>query len=162
MEIHDHDRIELARAIATKAHAGQKRRDGKDYITHPTAVADLLTNDFYNFILKNDPAKGSCFSAAPHVIAAAFLHDVVEDTSVTLEDLRSAGVSEMTIEIVDICTKRAGETYFDFIMRINETRHTGAKAVKLADLRHNMSDLKEGTLKDKYRFAEYQLSYFNH
>ena len=69
----------------------------------------------------------------------------------------------MTAEIVDELSKKPGETYFDFIMRIHDGGpfRTGMVAVKLADLRHNMSDLQEGSLKDKYRFAEYILSYFN-
>ena len=65
----------------------------------------------------------------------------------------------------------SGENYFDFIMRINNGDRSredfcgafrvGMVSVKLADLEHNMSDLNEGSLKDKYRLAHYILSYFN-
>jgi (p)ppGpp synthase/HD superfamily hydrolase len=92
---------------------------------------------------------------------AALLHDTIEDTYVTSELLRQAGFPIMVIEMVQIVTKRPNENYFDFVMRIQESGHVGAKMVKLADLRHNMSDLGEGSMKDKYRLAEHILAFFN-
>jgi len=154
--------LDKAAKIAELAHKGQKRKDGKPYITHPQAVADIVSNHFFELMPQNAPARANWSVCKNHIIAAALLHDTIEDTWVTSEYLRNAGMSEMTIEIVHLVTKRPGENYFDFTMRISESGHVGAKIVKLADLRHNMSDLKEGSMKDKYRFAEYLLSYFNH
>ena len=96
-----------------------------------------------------------------YIVMAALLHDTIEDTYVTAEYLKEEGFPIMVVEMVQFVTKQPGENYFDFIMRLQETGHIGAKMVKLADLRHNMSDLKEGAMKDKYRFAEYVLAYFN-
>lgn len=70
----------------------------------------------------------------------------------------------MIAEIVETLSKLPGENYFDFIMCVHNCGpfRVGAAAVKLADLEHNMSDLNEGSLKDKYRLAHYILNYFNH
>lgn len=153
--------LERAADIAELAHKGQKRKDGKPYITHPQAVADIVSNHFFDLMPANASARANWSVCKNHIIAAALLHDTIEDTFITSEYLRNAGMPEMVIEIVQLCTKKPGENYFDFIMRLQESGYVGAKIVKLADLRHNMSDLKEGSMKDKYRFAQYLLSYFN-
>lgn len=150
-----------ADSVAERAHFGQVRKDGQPYITHPRAVANIVTTEFFSLMPQNALARANWSAVRNHVIAAAYLHDTIEDTYVTSDYLRNYGFSEMTIEIVQLCTKRPGENYFDFIMRLQESGHVGAKIVKLADLQHNMSDLKEGAMKDKYRFAQYILSYFN-
>jgi (p)ppGpp synthase/HD superfamily hydrolase len=66
---------------------------------------------------------------------AAVLHDVVEDTPVTLGDLRAEGFPETVVDAVEALTKRQGESYEDFILRAaaNEI----ARTVKLADLLDN-------------------------
>src|SRR5688572_2926151 len=64
--------IERAYAVAEGAHEGQSRKSGEPYITHPIAVAQIITD----------------LGLPDTVIAAAFLHDVVEDTLVSLEDVR--------------------------------------------------------------------------
>lgn len=153
--------IQKAAEFAEKAHAGQKRKDGKPYFSHVKAVAEIVNMEWFSLvpysaqILWND--------CKDHVVAAAYLHDVIEDCDVTKQQLIDEGFSIMTAEIVDSLSKRKGETYFDFIMRIHNggAFRTGMVAVKLADLQHNMSDLNEGSLKDKYRFAEHILSFFN-
>jgi (p)ppGpp synthase/HD superfamily hydrolase len=154
--------LKLAHTIATEAHKGQKRKDGKPYITHPEAVAQIVDQDFFSLLPDNTPARQNWSPLKNYVIMAAFLHDTIEDTYVTSERLRNEGFPEMVIDIVKTVTKQPGENYFEFTMRIMESGNVGAKIVKLADLRHNMSDLAEGSMLDKYRFATYILSYFNH
>lgn len=153
--------LKLAHDIATKAHAGQKRYGGKPYIAHPEAVATIVSTDFYSLMPPNETARANWGAVKNYVIMAALLHDVIEDTFVTSLYLRNSGFPEMVVDIVKTVTTRPGENYFEFIMRIMESGNVGAKIVKLADLRHNMSDLEEGAKKDKYRFATYILSYFN-
>jgi (p)ppGpp synthase/HD superfamily hydrolase len=153
--------VEKAAEFAKKAHEGQKRRDGKPYFTHVEAVAKKVDEDWFNLIPRSAQPYWNRYK--DHVVAAAFLHDCAEDCGVSKQDLLDAGFSEMTAEIVDILTKKEGENYFDFIMRIHNGGgfRTGAVAVKLSDLWHNMNDnAKEGSLLDKYRLAEYILSYF--
>lgn len=159
--------IQKAAEYAKQKHAGQKRKDGKDYFTHVEAVANIVNMDW--FILIPREAQDNWNKCKDHVVAAAYLHDVIEDCGVTKQDLLDEGFSVMTAEIVDALSKKSGENYFDFIMRIHNgdrldfcgAFRVGMVAVKLADLQHNMSDLNEGTQKDKYRLAHYILSYFN-
>ena len=94
----------------------------------------------------------------------ALLHDTVEDTYVRFPDIRkrfkdqSVELIERIISGVDALTKRAGENYLDSIKRIMLNKD--AVIVKLADLNHNSSDLKQGSLKDKYRLASFILENF--
>lgn len=159
--------IQKAADYAELKHQGQFRRDGKPYFTHVEAVAIIVWEEWFTLIPCE--AQDNWNDCKDHVVAAAYLHDVIEDCGVTKQDLINEGFSVMTAEIVDALSKKEGETYFDFIMRIHNgdspyecgAFRVGMVAVKLADLQHNMSDLKEGSLKDKYRFAEYILNYFN-
>lgn len=124
-----------AHEIMIMAHQGQTRKFGADagkpYFVHPARIG----NQFDDPILRD----------------AGYLHDVLEDTHITEDKLRELGVNEEVIEIVKAVTKRPGEKYFDFIMRIDSNMK--AKLIKMADLRDNMSSIDEGSLKDKYRFA---------
>lgn len=157
--------------FATEKHKGQKRKDGKDYITHPIAVAEIaveLAKVEYDKIFDGSMRGHGLISKLSfldiwkskdefltHVRTVAILHDVVEDTDTTLEDIFE--LFGVYVEAsIDHLTKREGETYLDAIKRIEIS--FVAKIVKRADLTHNMSDLKEGSLKDKYRLAYYILS----
>ena len=68
----------------------------------------------------------------------ALLHDIIEDTDITYDDLRDVGYSEEIIDILTILTKIKGEDYRDYIKRIIDSGNTHAMNIKLADLRHNM------------------------
>lgn len=162
--------INKAKEYAKLKHSGQKRRDGKEYFTHVEAVANIVNNEWYSLIPYE--ARSNWTAVKDHVVAAAYLHDVIEDCGVTKEDLINEGFSVLTAELVDALSRKKDESYFDFIMRIHNgdrpvydscgAFRVGMVAVKLADLSHNMNDgLKEGATMDKYRFAEYILSYFN-
>lgn len=122
---------EKAKKIAENAHAGQKRKDGLEYITHPIAVASLL---------KDMKLK-----------AIAMLHDVLEDTNYTDSDLREEGMPENVIEVVKMLTRKEGEKYSFYIMRCNQ--NVDARKVKLADLQHNLSNLEPGNLRRIYVMA---------
>jgi GTP pyrophosphokinase len=84
----DRGLVERAYRVAERAHEGQKRASGEAYINHCLAVADILTE----------------MRVPPEVLAAALLHDTVEDTTVTLEDLRRDFGDEIT-RLVDGVTK---------------------------------------------------------
>lgn len=136
------EQTDLAARIATKAHKGQTRWDKKvPYITHPQAVArSIIEADIYN---------------EEHV-AAAWLHDVLEDTDVTAQDLVGQGVDRCVVDAVIALTKREGvENYVDYILRV--AANDVARVVKMYDLKHNMSDLKSGSMKQKYELAFYIL-----
>lgn len=125
----------LALQTAMKAHGGQVDKAGRDYIEHPIAVAARVNS--------------------PEEKMAAYLHDVVEDTDVTLEDLRSMGFPECVIEAVDCLTKREGVSLADYLYRVK--RNEIARVVKLADLDHNsdISRIPEPKEKDYRRVERY-------
>lgn len=128
-----------AQRISTWAHKDQKRWDGTPYIDHPREVA---------FSLDVDDFEGR---------TVAWLHDVVEDTKVTLQDLGEV-FSSLIIEAIDAITKREGESYLDSILRVK--KNPIATRVKIADLKHNISSLNGPTTKDKknvYKMALYIL-----
>lgn len=79
------------------------------------------------------------------------LHDVVEDSEWTCEDLRKEGFSEEIVEAIDAISKREGEIYTDFIKRISKNEL--ATIVKLADLSHNLSRIGKPSLKPRYHKA---------
>jgi (p)ppGpp synthase/HD superfamily hydrolase len=86
-------------------------------------------------------------------IAAAWLHDTVEDTAITFDSLIEAKVPPQVIVMVDNLTLRKGEeTYYDYIIRVAEAQ-TMARWIKAEDLIHNGSSLSKGSMLDKYRFA---------
>jgi len=108
----------LAATVATRAHAGQKRKDGTDYIAHPVRVAIR------------------CESKREKIVA--LLHDVVEDTSVGFKELRELGFDNSTLDAVDSVTKRPGEKYADFVLRAKANKI--GRLVKVADIADNMED----------------------
>lgn len=119
--------------MATDAHFGQKRHDGiTPYISHPRAVARILEDWQLD---------------EKHQIVGV-LHDVIEDTKLTADDLRKAGFSTEIVEAIVAISKVEGEDYDVYLKRVINNRL--AKVVKLADLTHNLSDLKKGSLRDKY------------
>lgn len=124
-----------ALAFAVEAHKGQKDKGKKPYIYHPIYVAEQVEGDI---------AK-----------SVAYLHDVVEDTKYTLEDLRNAGFSDEIVDAVDVLTKREGMSYEKYIEKV--AKNPLATTVKLADLEHNsqISRIKNPTKKDLKRCEMY-------
>ena len=86
----------------------------------------------------------------------ALLHDVVEDTDVTYDDLKSVGYSKEVIDILTILTKTKGEDYRKYIDRIIASENIHAMNIKLSDLRHNMdlSRIKKPTTNDYERISK--------
>ena len=103
-----------AMRLAYNAHHGQLDYNGIPYIFHPFHLAEQMDDEI------------SC--------CVALLHDVVEDTSVTLEEIKAAFPSEVT-EAVALMTHTDGTDYFDYVRAIKE--NPIARKVKLADLDHN-------------------------
>ena len=86
----------------------------------------------------------------------ALLHDVVEDTDISYNDLSEVGFSSKVIEILRILTKIKGEDYRDYIKRITDSGNVHAMNIKLADLKHNMdiSRIKNPTTNDYERISK--------
>lgn len=103
-----------AMKIAYEAHHGKFDCNGVPYIFHPIHVAEQMTDEL--------------------TACAALLHDVVEDTSVTFDDLSKVFPEEI-ISVLKLLTHDKDTDYFEYIRKIKENPQ--AKAVKLADLAHN-------------------------
>ena len=125
--------------IAIKAHAGQTDKIGDPYILHPLRI-----------MLKMN-------TKAERIVA--ILHDVVEDSPITLADLRKSGCPDEVLMAVDCLTRREGESYEAYVRRAAGDRL--AKIIKIADLEDNMElRLKNGLAgKDKARMARYRKAY---
>ncbi|WP_270409593.1 HD domain-containing protein [Brachybacterium paraconglomeratum] len=122
MELEGPDLVSRAQSIARRAHEGQTDKLGDDYIAHPQRVAERA--------LFMAPAEDR-FDCA----AAGWLHDVVEDSEVTFEDLRRHGVPDRVLDAIDCLTKRKGTSRAEYFARIREDRI--ARVVKAADLADN-------------------------
>lgn len=137
--------------IATVCHAGQKDKAGEPYILHPYEVARNVLRLFRDDAYDDLPLHTA--------LAAAHLHDVLEDTSMTADGLRELYVAEDVIEVVELLTHRRHESRDAYYARIKT--NPVAVAVKRCDIAHNLepkrlAHLDEATqarLRRKYEHA---------
>lgn len=126
--------------VATKAHAGQVRKwSNEPYILHAIRVAEAVSN------------------LGVMAEAAALLHDTVEDTEVTQDDLVAAGFPREIRETVGILTRPDVVTYENYILCIAEWGRAQyppvAVAIKIADILDNLRGCESATLRKRYRAA---------
>lgn len=128
--------FDLALSIAKKAHKGQYDKAGVDYIEHPLFVASQVDTQEEK--------------------AVALLHDVLEDSPYTAEELKLAGLPETVVTAVQVLTKKKGQDYQQYLELVKS--NPIARCVKLADLKHNsdLSRLATITEKDLERFEKYK------
>ena len=119
-----------------KKHEGQTRWNGDPYITHPIRVSESKW-------INNEDCR-----------IAAILHDVLEDTACTEEEITTK-FGHYISSLVWRLTHFKDEKYVDYIVRVS--KEEGSIRVKLADLEDNMQDLRKGSMKDKYEFAHFYL-----
>jgi GTP pyrophosphokinase len=152
MKVSELDRIREAYAFADKAHVGQVRKSGEPYILHPLAVAEILVD------MQMDATS----------VIAALLHDVVEDTTVPLEEVRER-FGETCAMLVDGLTKlekikfktkeeQQNENYRKmFVAMAQDIR---VILIKLADRLHNMRTLKFQSEENQRKIAQETLDIF--
>lgn len=133
-----------AETIARNAHKGQFRKSGVPYITHPEAVVRLI-----------ESRTDLTYEMQDLAIIAGWLHDVLEDTSTTYDQL-ALEFDVRVSEAVWILTRKEDQSYLDYVLAAKENKI--AHIVKNADLEHNLSDLKSGSLRDKYIMAQWILN----
>lgn len=123
--------------LATEKHRGQYRKhSGEPYISHPLAVAGQFDDEDHKIV--------------------AVLHDTIEDTNLTIAELIDEhGMSPKLTDALAAITKRNGQTYIDFVLQVRQ--NLIATDVKIKDIEHNLLDLKNGNLKEKYLMALYIL-----
>ena len=132
------DLLKKAELFAEKAHKGQFDKAGVPYIEHPKAVAAMVDDDMGK--------------------AVAYLHDVVEDTEVSIDDIRKEFGNKVA-DAVDVLTRKKGVSYMDYIRGINS--NSLAVKVKRADLTHNMNLSRLSVISDEdiKRVKKYQKAY---
>ena len=123
-------------SIARQAHEGQLDKAGADYIEHPIYVASQVDTEEEK--------------------AVALLHDVIEDSPFTAEELLLAGLPETVVTAVQILSKKKGQEYQTYLENVKS--NSLARVVKLADLKHNsdLSRLSSVTDKDLERLEKHK------
>ena len=111
-------KTKMALKLCFDAHKEQVDKTGLPYVFHPFHLAEQMTDEYST--------------------VCALLHDVVEDSDYTLDDLRAAGFPKETLDALALLTHDEAVPYMDYVALI--AKNPIAKAVKIADLRHN-SDL---------------------
>ena len=127
-----------AMKLCFAAHKEQKDKSGLPYVFHPFHLAEQMSNE--------------------NTTVVALLHDVVEDSDYTFADLQELGFSETVLAALRLLTHDESVPYMDYVAAIK--KNPVARAVKLADLRHNsdlsrMDEVTEKTLarREKYLAA---------
>lgn len=128
--------IEIAISIALNAHKGQVDKGGNPYILHPLAVMNRV---------ETIEAK-----------IVAVLHDVVEDTQITIQQLREQGFSEEILKAISLLTRIENDSYDEFIIKTKTNEIS--RIVKIADIKENMNlaRIKDPTKQDYKRIEKYQ------
>ncbi len=122
-----HPTIDETKEFMMQAHEGQIDKQGKPYHLHPLAVAEIVKD---------------VYGGGEAEVHAALLHDVIEDTPVTEQDLLDRGYSRAIVDMVVWVTKPGGGiTYQQWMESLAERGPLGAVRVKLADNQHNMGRL---------------------
>lgn len=135
-KMEDKEMYERAKQLAKQHHDGQTRwNEGEPYYFHLERVAEHL----HSYRLKT----------------IAFLHDILEDTSMTSEKLLEEGFSPRVVRSVIALTKREGEDYIDYLTRVS--KDPLSVKVKLSDICDNMRDAEPGNRVEKYRLAKWFL-----
>ena len=130
------EQTKKALKLCFKAHKNQTDKSGMPYVFHPFHLAEQMPDEL--------------------TTVTALLHDVVEDTPYTLDDLRAMGFPEKVIGALTLLTHDPAIPYLDYVAEIRS--NPIATAVKLADLRHNsdLTRLDNPSDKDLARVEKYR------
>ena len=130
------DKTKKAMKLCFEAHKDQVDKSGMPYVFHPFHVAEQMTAEATTIV--------------------ALLHDVVEDTDYTLEDIAAEGFGKDILEAVALMTHEDDIPYLDYVAKLKE--NPIARAVKLADLAHNsdLSRIGEIDEETKQRLEKYK------
>lgn len=132
--------ISKALSIAFKAHMNQFDKGGHPYILHPITVAMTLAKNGFD----------------DNTITTGLLHDVIEDTDYTIDDIKKLGFPNEVSDALQLLTHDKNIDYMEYVRSVKN--NPIAKAVKIADLIHNsdISRLEKVTEKDELRLKLYR------
>ena len=130
------DMTKAALKLSFDAHKNQTDKSGMPYVFHPFHLAEEMKDE--------------------KTTTVALLHDVIEDTEYTLDDLKKMGFSEDVLDAILLMTHADGVPYMEYVSQIKKNQI--ARAVKLADLKHNsdMSRFDKITQRDIERAEKYK------
>lgn len=130
------EKTKKALKLCFEAHKAQLDKSGMPYVFHPFHLAEQMKDE--------------------NTTIVALLHDIIEDTDYTFNDLIAMGFDGAIIEAIKLMTHEEGVPYMDYVEKIKS--NPIAREVKLADLRHNsdLSRLDAPTEKDKMRVEKYR------
>ena len=130
------DKTKKAMKLCYEAHKDQVDKTGVPYVFHPFHVAEQMTSEASTIV--------------------ALLHDVVEDTDYTLDDIAAAGFGKEIVEAVALMTHEDDVPYLDYVAKLKD--NPIAREVKLADLAHNSDLSRLGEIDDetKQRLEKYE------
>ena len=130
------DKTKKAIKLCFDAHEGQKDRSGLPYVTHPLHVAEQMDDE--------------------NSTIAALLHDVVEDTDYTFEDIEKMGFGNKVVDALKLLTHDKSVPYLEYVEALKDNEI--ARKVKIADLHHNsdLTRLDHITSKDIERILKYR------
>lgn len=151
--------LDEAIALARTAHAGVSDKGGRPYIEHPLRVMKRLQADAERFGASIGDPQWVNRPDEQAVLVAAVLHDVLEDTPFTAEDLTTRRCPDDVVGAVIALTRLAGESYEAFLRRL--ARNRLARRVKIADIADNadesrlalLPESQAAPLRKKYRSA---------
>ena len=120
------------------AHKDQLDKSGMPYVFHPFHLAEQMDDEITTIV--------------------ALLHDIIEDSKYTLEDIEQMGFSKEAIQAIDVLTHKPEDTYMEYIEKVATNKI--AKIVKLADLEHNSDKTRLDYLteKDLHRLEKYAVA----
>ena len=119
--------IEKSLYIALRAYADKTDKAGREYILHPLRVMAKMDTEFE--------------------MAAALLHDVIEDSDITAEQLLAEGIPAEVVEAVRCLSRKENEDYLDFVARAKQNKI--AAKVKIADIEDNLDVLRLASLDER-------------
>jgi hypothetical protein len=130
--------VEFADAVvfAARVYGASRDRSGGLFLAHGINVAQALGR-----------------AATPSAMSVAVLHDMLEDTEWTVDDLARSGVDPLECQVIDVLTRRSGETYVDYIRRICDAPGVAgdtARQVKVADLTVSVDRADSDALRERY------------
>ena len=121
------ERTKQALKLCFEAHKDQVDKSGMPYVFHPFHVAEQMPDEDTTIV--------------------ALLHDVVEDTDYTLDDLREMGFGDVVIDALALMTHDSSVPYLEYVAKLKD--NPLARTVKLADLRHNSDTSRLDHVDDK-------------
>ena len=130
--------MEFADAVvfAARVYGASRNRAGGLFLTHGINVAEALGR-----------------AATSSAMSAAVLHDMLEDTEWTIDDLARSGVDPLECEVIDVLTRRSSETYMDYVRRICDAPGVAgdtARLVMVADLTVSADGADSDALRERY------------